>query len=171
MKKRSFVTTLPRLWRWVAETRGVFPARPADATDVIQSPPVVVPANGAEPKLSPRIRRAVAQATIDVAENFVRARPSALAGARVAAVLRWPRVDGAEVRVFYDADAYRGFERAARPDTRWIPMPAERSLVETERLRLPDGFVARGYLERATARTPSAPPPEAEVWVIGEMPG
>lgn len=168
MKKRSFVTTLPRLWRWVAETRGVFPDRPADAAEVIRLPPVVVPADGAEPKMSPRIRRAVAQATIDVAENFVRARPSALAGARVAAVLRWPRVDGAEVRVFYDEDAYRGFERRPGPQACWIPMPAERDLVAAERLRLPDGFVARGYLELGSR---GAPPPEAEVWVIGEIPG
>jgi hypothetical protein len=167
--KKSFLATLRQLDRWVVESRGAFP-QPSEGKRGLYKHllKLELNANGGGPQLF-ALRKAIAQAHVDVAANFIAARPRASSAAKVAAVLRWPNAEESEVCVFFDADNFRSLEQRAGETDRWMPLSGNRSLVRELGLRAPTRLRERGYLERAVAASGGGPAAAGqEVWVLGD---
>jgi hypothetical protein len=157
------------LARWVAESRGMFPEPfAAHSSHYTHAPPVPLGFRNSGPEVD-ALRKAIAQAVIDVAANFIAAQPAALTDVNVAALLFLPSLESSEVCVFFDLDYFRTFEQRDNKYQRWTPLPKERSLVREHGLRLPAGMRERGYHD--WQYDPDDQPPrvfEQEVWLIGD---
>jgi len=113
------------------------------------------------------LRKAIAQAHIDVAANFIAARPRQSL-AKVAAVLCWPNTEWSQVCAFFDLDYFQRFETRDSDHQRWTPLPRQRSLSREIGLRAPARLRERGYHEWSFDPSSQSAPYEGEVWMFGE---
>ncbi len=168
--KVTFQARLRRIDRWVKDSRGAFPQQVDARPFHKEQAPVELHPQGSELQLN-ALRKAIAQAHIDVAANFIAARPRQSL-AKVAAVLCWPNTEWSQVCAFFDLDYFQSFEIRDSAQERWTPLPAQRSLSRELGLRVPARLRERGYhewrVDPASEAAPQMSPYEAEVWVIGE---
>jgi hypothetical protein len=164
--KVTFQARLRRIDRWVKDSRGAFPQQANARLFHKERAPVELHPQGSELQLN-ALRKAIAQAHIDVAANFIAARPRQSL-AKVAAVLCWPNTEWSQVCVFFDLDYFQSFETRDSAHQRWTPLPPKRSLGRELGLRVPARLRERGYHDWSL--DPSSPemPYEAEVWMIGD---
>ena len=168
--KMTFSARLRRLDRWVRQTRGTFPQQDNGKLFHKELAPLDLHPTEDDTQLN-ALRKAIAQAHVNVAANFMAARPRE-ALARVAAVVRWPNSEWSQVCVFFDLDYFRSFEVRDGEQQRWTPLPASRSLSRELGLRVPVRLRERGYhewrLDPASETAPQAAAQEGEVWMIGD---
>ena len=168
--KMTFSSRLRRLDRWVRQTRGVFPQQDNGRLLHKELAPLDLHPAGDDVQLN-ALRRAIAQAHVNVAANFMAARPRD-ALAKVAAVVCWPCSEWSQVCVFFDLDYFKSFEVRDGAQQRWTPLPSSRSLSRELGLRVPVRLRERGYhelrLDPATEAAPQEAPHEGEVWLIGD---
>lgn len=161
----TFQARLRLIDRWVKESRGGFPedgGRPFHR----EFAPVDLHPAGSEPQLR-ALRKAVAQAHVDVATNLIAARPRQ-SQAKVAAVLYWPNIEWSHVCVFFDLDYFQSFETRDGAQQRWTLLPRSRSLSRELGLRAPARLRERGYHEWSLDPSTPATPHEGEVWILGD---
>lgn len=162
----TFQARLRRIDRWVKESRGSFPQQ-ADARPFHKElAPFELLLTGRVSQLD-ALRKAIAQAHIDVAANFMAARPRR-AHAKVAAILCWPNTEWSQVCVFFDLDYFQRFELRDNAHQRWTPLPRQRSLSRELGLRVPARLRERGYHEWSFDPSRQSTPSEGEVWMIGD---
>ncbi|WP_232629936.1 DUF3916 domain-containing protein [Methylobacterium sp. Leaf118] len=119
------------------------------------------------------IRTRCAQALIDGAASLSAARPPAKAQMRVAALICRPDLFMSQICLFPDPDYFRHFTVRTHPRQQWSPRPPEHRLSDEFGLRIPPGFVERGFHE--CMREPDALDAsrlvvtyEGEVWMIAD---
>jgi len=164
--KMTFSSRLRRLDRWVRQTRGTFPLQDNGRLFHKELAPLDLQPAGDDAQLN-ALRKAIVQAHVNVAGNFMAARPRE-ALAKVAAVVRWPSSEWSQVCVFFDLDYFRNFEVRDGELQRWTPLPANRSLSRELGLRVPVRLRERGYHELRLDPVSEAAPQEGEVWLIGD---
>jgi hypothetical protein len=164
--KMTFSSRLRRLDRWVRHTRGTFPQHENGRLFHKELAPVDLHPCGDEVQLN-ALRKAIAQAHVNVAANFMAARPREEL-ARVAAVVCWPGSEWSQVCVFFDLDYFKSFEVRDGVQQRWTPLSANRSLSRELGLRVPVRLRERGYHEWRVDPANEAEPQEGEVWLIGD---
>jgi hypothetical protein len=164
--KTTFSSRLRRLDRWVRQTRGTFPQQDNGRLFHKERAPIALHPDGDEMQLN-ALRKAIAQAHVNVAANFMAARPREVL-AKVAAVVCWPSSEWSQVCVFFDLDYFKSFEVRDCVHQRWTPLPANRSLSRELGLRVPVRLRERGYHEWRADPENEAEPQEGEVWLIGD---
>jgi Protein of unknown function (DUF3916) len=164
--KMTFSARLRRLDRWVRHTRGTFPQQDDGRLFHKELAPVNLHLGEDDMQLN-ALRKAIAQAHVNVAANFVAARPRD-ALAKVAAVVCWPCSEWSQVCVFFDLDYFRSFEVRDGEQQRWTLLPTNRSLSREFGLRVPVRLRERGYHEWHLDPASDAVPHESEVWLIGD---
>jgi hypothetical protein len=164
--KMTFSSRLRRLDRWVRHTRGTFPQQDNGRLFHKELAPLDLQPAGDDVQLN-ALRKAIAQAHVNVAANFMAARPRE-ALAKVAAVVRWPCSEWSQVCVFYDLDYFKRFEMRDGEQQRWTQLPTHRSLGRELGLRVPVRLRERGYHEWRVDPAKEAEPQEGEVWLIGD---
>ena len=168
--KMTFSARLRRLDRWVRQTRGTFPQQDNGRLFHKELAPLDLHPAEDDTQLN-ALRRAIAQAHVNVAANFMAARPRE-ALAKVAAVVRWPNSEWSQVCVFFDLDYFRSFDVREGEQQRWTLLPTNRSLSRELGLRVPVRLRERGYhewrLDPASEVAPQESPLEGEVWMIGD---
>jgi Protein of unknown function (DUF3916) len=164
--KMTFSARLRRLERWVRHTRGAFPQQDNGRLFHKELAPIDLHPGGDEMQLN-ALRKAVAQAHVNVAANFMAARPRE-ALAKVAAVVCWPSSEWSQVCVFYDLDYFKSFEVRDGEQQRWTLLPTHRSLSRELGLRVPVRLRERGYHEWRVDPANEAESHEGEVWLIGD---
>jgi hypothetical protein len=164
--KMTFSSRLRRLDRWVRHTRGTFPQQNNDRLFHKELAPLDLQPAGDDVQLG-ALRKAIAQAHVNVAANFMAARPRE-ALAKVVAVVRWPCSEWSQVCVFYDLDYFKRFEMRDGEQQRWTQLPIHRSLGRELGLRVPVRLRERGYHEWRVDPANEAEPQEGEVWLIGD---
>jgi hypothetical protein len=164
--KMTFSSRLRRLDRWVRQTRGTFPQQDNGRLFHKELAPLDLHPAGDDVQLN-ALRKAIAQAHVNVAANFMAARPRE-ALAKVAAVVRWPSSEWSQVCVFFDLDYFRSFEVRDGVQQRWTPLSANRSLSRELGLRVPVRLRERGYHEWRVDPATEEAPQEGEVWLIGD---
>ena len=164
--KMTFSSRLRRLDRWVRHTRGTFPQQDNGRPFRKELAPLDLDPAEDDVQLN-ALRKAIAQAHINVAANFMAARPPE-AIARVAAIVCWPSSEWSQVCAFFDLDYFRSFEVRDGELQRWTPLPANRSLSRELSLRVPVRLRERGYHEWRLDPASDAAPHEGEVWLIGD---
>jgi Protein of unknown function (DUF3916) len=164
--KMTFSSRLRRLDRWVRHTRGTFPQQENGRLFHKELAPLDLHPAGDEMQLN-ALRKAIAQAHIDVAANFMAARPRE-ALAKVAAVVRWPSSEWSQVCVFFDLDYFKSFEIRDGVQQRWTPLSVSRNLSRELGLRVPVRLRERGYHEWRVDPAADEEPQEGEVWLFGD---
>jgi hypothetical protein len=164
--KMTFSSRLRRLDRWVRHTRGTFPQQENGRLFHKELAPLDLHVAGDDVQLN-ALRRAIAQAHVNVAANFMAARPRE-AVAKIAAVVCWPCSEWSQVCVFFDLDYFRSFEVRDGEQQRWTPVSSNRSLSRELGLRVPVRLRERGYHEWRLDPASEAEPHEGEVWLIGD---
>jgi hypothetical protein len=168
--KMTFSARLRRLDRWVRQTRGTFPQPDNGRLFHKELAPLDLHPAGDDVQLN-ALRRAIAQAHVNVAANFIAARPRDEL-AKVAAVVCWPSSEWSQVCVFFDLDCFKSFEVRDGAQQRWTPLPTNRSLGRELGLRVPVRLRERGYhewrLDPATEAESQEAPHEGEVWLMGD---
>src|SRR5262245_64665375 len=133
--KMTFSSRLRRLDRWVRQTRGTFPQQDNGRLFHKELAPLDLDPAGDDVQLN-ALRKAIAQAHINVAANFMAARPRE-AVAKVAALVRWPSSEWSQVCVFFDLDYFKRFEVRDGVEQRWTPLPRNRRLRRALGVRVP----------------------------------
>src|SRR5262245_25923453 len=164
--KMTFSSRLRRLDRWVRQTRGTFPQQDNGRLFHKELAPLDLDPAGDDVQLN-ALRKAIAQAHVNVAANFMAARPRE-ALAKVAAVVRWPSSERSQVCVFFDLEYFRSFEVCDGELQRWTALLANCRFSRELGLRVPARLRERGDHEwRVDPRSDGAPQ-EGEVWLIGD---
>jgi Protein of unknown function (DUF3916) len=161
----TFQARLRLIDRWVRESRGAFPAdggRPFHR----ELAPVEIHPIGSEVQVR-ALRKALAQAHVDVAADFMLSRPRQ-SHAKILAVLCWPNVEHSQVCVFFDLDHFQSFEMRNGAQQRWTRLEGHRSLSRELGLRAPARLRERGYQEWSFDPLRQSAPHEGEVWILGD---
>jgi hypothetical protein len=164
--KMTFSSRLRRLDRWVRHTRGTFPQQDNGRPFHKELAPLDLHPAEDDVQLN-ALRKAIAQAHINVAANFITARPREAIG-KVAAIVCWPGSEWSQLCVFFDLDHFGSFEVGDGVQQRWTPLSANRSLSRELGLRVPVRLRERGYREWRVDPAADGQPREGEVWVFGD---
>lgn len=119
---------------------------------------------------SPRAPRSVRclciQAMLDAAEQIRNTQSSRKIDCRVVTTINLPNLFSSEIIVFFGDDYFSRFFDRNTPEHSWVALPLRRSLQREWSLRLPAGWIERGYKETIADEDHHH---VGEIWFFGDL--
>lgn len=118
------------------------------------------------PRTPGSVRRLCVQSIVEAADRLRSRQQARTIQCRVVAAVELPGLFNSQIIVFFGDDYFSSFFQRDTPEQRWTPLEPRRSLAREWTLKVPGGFVERGFEEVIAEEDYQH---RGELWFFGDV--